>query len=65
MTVRRIVLHLQPVSALALDPSGARVATGSHDYDIKMYDFGGMTAGEGGYKPFASWEPTGSYHVRL
>ena len=40
------------------------MATGSHDYDIKMYDYGGMTAGEGGYKPFASWEPTGSYHVR-
>lgn len=56
---------LQPVSALAIDGPGARLTTGSHDYDIKMYDFGGMSAGQGkeGYKPFRSWEPAGSYHV--
>ncbi|CDZ96257.1 Uncharacterized conserved protein, contains WD40 repeat [Phaffia rhodozyma] len=58
--------HGKPVSALAIDPAGARVSTGSHDYDVKLYDFGGMTAGlpdNGGYKPFRSFEPAGSYHI--
>ncbi|TDL28564.1 WD40 repeat-like protein [Rickenella mellea] len=36
--------HLKVVSALALDPSGARVLSGSHDYDCKLWDFGGMGA---------------------
>ncbi|CCO26729.1 WD repeat-containing protein 70 [Rhizoctonia solani AG-1 IB] len=48
------------VSALAVDPSGARVVTGSHDYDVKLWDFGGMDAR---FKPFRSWEPAESYHV--
>lgn len=47
-------------SALAVDPSGARVATGSHDYDAKIWDFGGMDAR---LKPFKSWEPNGNYYV--
>jgi WD40 repeat protein len=50
------------VSALAVDPSGARVLTGSHDYDVKLWDFGGMDAR---FKPFRSWEPAESYHVGL
>jgi hypothetical protein len=50
----------QVVSALAVDPSGARVVTGSHDYDVKLWDFGGMDAR---FKPFKSWEPAESYHV--
>ncbi|KAI3622664.1 transcription factor [Moniliophthora roreri] len=52
--------HTKVVSALALDPSGARVASGSHDYDCKLWDFGGMTMDA---KPFKSWEPAGSYHI--
>lgn len=52
--------HTKVVSALALDPSGARIASGSHDYDCKLWDFGGMTAA---LKPFKSWEPAGSYYV--
>ncbi|TFK23117.1 transcription factor [Coprinopsis marcescibilis] len=52
--------HTKVVSALALDPSGARIVTGSHDYDCKLWDFGGMTSTP---KPFKSWEPAGSYHI--
>lgn len=54
--------HTKVVSALALDPSGARIASGSHDYECKLWDFGGMNAS---HKPFKSWEPAGSYYVCL
>lgn len=53
--------HTKVVSALALDPSGARVVSGSHDYDCKLWDFGGMDMR---CKPFKSWEPAGTYYVR-
>jgi hypothetical protein len=53
--------HTKVVSALALDPSGARVLSGSHDYDCKLWDFGGM---DWRCKPFKTWEPSGSYYVR-
>ncbi|XP_060086401.1 WD repeat-containing protein 70-like [Ylistrum balloti] len=33
---------VKPVSALALDPSGARLVTGSVDYEMKFWDFAGM-----------------------
>uniref|UniRef100_A0A8C5P6V8 WD repeat-containing protein 70 n=1 Tax=Leptobrachium leishanense TaxID=445787 RepID=A0A8C5P6V8_9ANUR len=32
------------VSALALDPSGARLVTGGYDYDVRFWDFAGMDA---------------------
>lgn len=32
------------VSALGLDPSGARLVTGGYDYDVKFWDFAGMDA---------------------
>jgi WD40 repeat protein len=53
--------HTKVVSALTLDPSGARILSGSHDYDCKLWDFGGM---DGRCKPFKSWEPAGTYYVR-
>ncbi|EJT98901.1 WD40 repeat-like protein [Dacryopinax primogenitus] len=53
--------HTKAISALALDPSGARVVSGSHDYDAKLWDFGGMDLS---LRPFRSWEPAGSYPVR-
>ena len=61
-TTHELILqdHTKVVSALALDPSGARIASGSHDYDCKLWDFGGMDMR---CKPFKSWEPSGSYHV--
>jgi WD40 repeat protein len=63
-TTHELVLkdHTKVVSALALDPSGARVLSGSHDYDCKLWDFGGMDAR---CKPFKTWEPVGSYYVRV
>jgi WD40 repeat protein len=54
--------HSKVISALALDPSGARVLSGSHDYDCKLWDFGGM---DHRCKPFKTWEPAGTYYVRL
>lgn len=54
--------HTKVVSALALDPSGARIISGSHDYDCKLWDFGGMTTT---LKPFKSWEPAGTYYVSV
>lgn len=54
--------HTKVISALGLDPSGARLVSGSHDYDLKLWDFGGMDLR---CKPFKSWEPAGSYYVRL
>ena len=53
--------HTKVVSALTLDPSGARVLSGSHDYDCKLWDFGGM---DWRCKPFKTWEPAGTYYVR-
>lgn len=53
--------HTKVVSALSLDPSGARFVTGSHDYDVKLWDFGGMGGGVG--KPFKTFEPAESYYV--
>lgn len=52
--------HTKSMSALAVDPSGARVATGSYDYDVRLWDFGGMTSS---FKPFKTFEPFGSYWV--
>lgn len=54
--------HTKVVSALSLDPSGARIVSGSHDYDCKLWDFGGM---DWRCKPFKTWEPAGTYYVRL
>ncbi|GBE78149.1 Uncharacterized WD repeat-containing protein [Sparassis crispa] len=52
--------HTKVVSALTLDPSGARILSGSHDYDCKLWDFGGM---DWRCKPFKTWEPAGTYHI--
>lgn len=48
------------MSAIAVEPSGARVATGSHDYDCKLWDFGGM---DSRLRPFKSFEPNGTYFI--
>ncbi|CEQ40698.1 SPOSA6832_02359 [Sporobolomyces salmonicolor] len=45
--------HSKTVSALSVDPSGARVVSGSYDYDLKLWDFGGMKSD---FKPFRGWE---------
>lgn len=38
-----MIFSLQ-VSALGLDPSGARLITGGYDYDVRFWDFAGMDA---------------------
>ncbi|KAF8735753.1 hypothetical protein AX14_001540 [Amanita brunnescens Koide BX004] len=53
--------HTKVISALSVDPSGARIVSGSHDYDCKLWDFGGM---DHRCLPFHTWEPAGSYHIR-
>ncbi|GAA5868551.1 hypothetical protein JCM1840_005486 [Sporobolomyces johnsonii] len=45
--------HSKTVSALSVDPAGARVVSGSYDYDLKLWDFGGMKSD---FKPFRGWE---------
>lgn len=52
--------HKKAVSALSVDSSGARIATGSYDYDVKLWDFGGMSQS---FKPFKSFEPFESHLV--
>lgn len=52
--------HKKSVCALAIDRSGARVATGSTDYDVKLWDFGGMASN---LRPFKSFEPAENYPV--
>ncbi len=34
----------KPVSALSVDHSGARLVTGSVDYDVRLWDFAGMSS---------------------
>lgn len=53
--------HTKPTSAISLDPSGARIATGSYDYDVRLWDFGGMTSL---FQPFKTIsEPFGNYWI--
>ncbi|KZT21698.1 hypothetical protein NEOLEDRAFT_1164515 [Neolentinus lepideus HHB14362 ss-1] len=61
-TTHELVLkdHTKVISALTLDPSGARILSGSHDYDCKLWDFGGMDMR---CKPFKTWEPAGTYYI--
>lgn len=51
----------KPISALALDPSGARLLTGGDDYNLKFWDFPGMTQT---LEPFRYMEPQEGYHIR-
>lgn len=53
--------HSKVVSALAIDPSGSRVLTGSYDYMVKMYDFQGMNAKLASFREF---EPSEGHQVR-
>ncbi|TNY22933.1 WD40-repeat-containing domain protein [Rhodotorula diobovata] len=53
--------HVKTVSALSIDPAGARVVSGSYDYDCKLWDFGGMNAS---FKPFRTFEARAGHQVR-
>uniref|UniRef100_A0A8B9HM48 WD repeat-containing protein 70 n=1 Tax=Astyanax mexicanus TaxID=7994 RepID=A0A8B9HM48_ASTMX len=50
-----------PVSALGLDPSGARLVTGGYDYDVKFWDFAGMDAA---LHAFRSLQPCECHQIR-
>ncbi|XP_056146586.1 WD repeat-containing protein 70 [Lampris incognitus] len=49
------------VSALALDPSGARLVTGGYDFDLKFWDFAGM---DQSLHPFRSLQPCESHQIK-
>ena len=53
--------HSKVVVALALDPSGSRLLTGSYDYSVRMYDFQGMNAK---LHSFRHLEPAEGHQVR-
>ncbi|KAL3647680.1 hypothetical protein CASFOL_008648 [Castilleja foliolosa] len=53
--------HTKVVSALAVDPTGSRVLSGSYDYTVRMYDFQGMNAR---LQSFRQLEPSEGHQVR-
>ncbi|KRX04929.1 WD40-repeat-containing domain [Pseudocohnilembus persalinus] len=42
--------HQKLVSALAFDPKGSRLATGSYDYHLRLWDFAGMNVNMNSYR---------------
>src|SRR5271169_847882 len=50
----------QAVSAITLDPSGSRLVSGSYDYDVKFWDFAGMSSA---LKPFKTIEPVEGHPI--
>ncbi|KAK6164377.1 hypothetical protein DH2020_001241 [Rehmannia glutinosa] len=53
--------HTKVVSALAVDPTGSRVLSGSYDYSVRMYDFQGMNAR---LQSFRQLEPSEGHQIR-
>ncbi|XP_062148051.1 uncharacterized protein LOC133856989 [Alnus glutinosa] len=53
--------HTKVVAALAVDPSGSRVLSGSYDYTVRMYDFQGMNSR---LASFRQLEPSEGHQVR-
>ncbi|KAM4808354.1 WD repeat-containing protein 70 [Rhinophrynus dorsalis] len=49
------------VSALGLDPSGARLVTGGYDYDVRFWDFAGMDAS---LQAFRSLQPCDCHQIK-
>ncbi|CAG8618197.1 1593_t:CDS:10, partial [Dentiscutata heterogama] len=50
----------ESVSALTLDPAGARLITGGYDYDVKFWDFAGM---DSSFRPFRTIKPCGDHQI--
>lgn len=48
--------HRKAVTCASFEPSGNRIITGSLDYNINMYDFGGMDARHNPFSMFAPQE---------
>ncbi|OQR79423.1 WD repeat-containing protein 70-like [Tropilaelaps mercedesae] len=51
----------KPVSALCIDPNGARMGTGGYDYMVALWDFAGMDAT---FKPFRTLQPCECHQIR-
>ncbi|XP_077593022.1 WD repeat-containing protein 70 [Stigmatopora nigra] len=49
------------VSAMALDPSGARLVTGGYDFDVRFWDFAGM---DRALNSFRSIQPCDCHQIR-
>ncbi|TIB91311.1 WD40 repeat-like protein [Wallemia mellicola] len=52
--------HSKAATAIDLDPAGSRLASGSHDYDIKLWDFAAMNTA---FRPFRSFEGCETNHI--
>ncbi|KAF9094324.1 hypothetical protein BGX29_009539 [Mortierella sp. GBA35] len=52
--------HSKTISAMALDPAGARLVTGGYDFNVCFWDFAGMDTR---FKPFRSMEPCGAHQI--
>jgi WD40 repeat protein len=48
--------HEKTVQALALDPSGSRLLTGSADYSVKFWDFAGMDSNLRSFRTITPWD---------
>jgi len=45
---------VKAISAISLDPTGSRLATGGHEYDVKFWDFNSMDVN---LRPFRTLQP--------
>ncbi|KAG0211686.1 hypothetical protein BGX28_007580 [Mortierella sp. GBA30] len=52
--------HSKTISAMALDPAGARLVTGGYDFNLCFWDFAGMDTR---FRPFRSMEPCGAHQI--
>ena len=52
---------VKAVTGLALDPAGARLVTGSQDFDVKFWDFNAM---DSRFQSFRTIQPMENYHIR-
>ena len=50
----------KPVSALGMDPAGARVVTGGYDFDVRFWDFAGM---DSSLRSFRTVRPCESHQI--
>ena len=48
--------HSRAVSALTLDPAGARLISGGYDCTVRLWDFNGMDASLKSFREFTPWE---------
>jgi len=48
--------HARAVTALGLDPKGARLLTGGNDHKMYMWDFNGMTSALRSFRNITPWE---------